>query len=163
MNVCLPQLLWYGNKTFEIDLPDDWDVELCPMRGATRKPLTIEQIESAIQNPIGSPRLKELARGKKTALIIFDDITRPTRVYELAPIVLRELTAGGIDEENITFICALGTHGAHTQHEFRKKLGTSILEKFRVFNHNPYENCVEAVTTKRGTKLLVNREVMEKV
>jgi nickel-dependent lactate racemase len=161
MEIHLPQLLWYGNTTLDIALPDDWQVELCPMRGAARTPLTIEQMETAIHNPIGSPRIRELARGKKTAVIIFDDMTRPTRTYELAPIVLRELAAGGIQEDDITFVCALGGHGALTQHEFRKKLGIEIVQKFRVFNHNPYENCVGVGTTRRGTRVLVNREVME--
>jgi nickel-dependent lactate racemase len=161
MKVQLPQLLWHGNTTLEIGLPDDWQVEMCPMRGATRTPLTIEQLETAVQNPVGCPRLKTLAKGKKRAAIIFDDITRPTRTHELAPIVLRDLTEGGIDEEDITFVCALGAHGAHRQHEFRKKLGSEILKKFRVFNHNPYEHCVAVGTTGRGTKLLVNQEVME--
>ena len=82
-----------GNTTLEIELPDDWEVTLCPMRGENRTPWTIEQMETAIQNPIGSPRLKTLAKGKRTAVIIFDDITRPTRTYEVAPLVLRELTA----------------------------------------------------------------------
>jgi nickel-dependent lactate racemase len=161
MKVGLPELIWYGNTTLEIDFPDDWDVELCPMRGAGRKPLTISEMEESILNPIGSPRLKELASGKKSAVIIFDDITRPTRIYELAPIVIRELVAGGIAEDDITFVCALGNHGAHTSHEFRKKLGTEILEKFRVFNHNAYENCEYVGETSRGTKLMVNREVMK--
>lgn len=161
MRVCLPELLWYGSTTLEIDLPENWDVEICPMRGAGRTPLSLEQMEKAILNPIGSPAIRELAQGKKSAVIIFDDITRPTRPYELAPIVIQELLAGGIAEEDITFVCALGTHGAHTNHDFRKKLGSDILERFRVFNHNIYENCVEAGTTSRGTKLMVNREVME--
>ena len=93
MKVQLPQLIWWGNTTLEIELPDDWEVTLCPMRGEKRTPWTIEQMETAIQNPIGSPRLKTLAKGKRTAVIIFDDITRPTRTYEVAPLVLRELTA----------------------------------------------------------------------
>ncbi len=161
MKISLPELLWYGNTTLEIEVPDDWEVEICPMRGAQNTPLTIEQMEAAIQNPIGSPTIKELAKGKKTAVILFDDMTRPTRVYEIAPIVLRELMAGGIAEEDITFVCALGTHGALTQNEFRKKLGEDIVRRFRVFNHNTYENCVEVGTTSRGTRMLVNREVAE--
>ncbi len=161
MKVQLPELIWYGNTTLEIELPDNWDVEICPMRGADRRTLSIDEIENAILHPIDSPPIKELAGNRKTAVIIFDDITRPTRVSEIAPIVVEELIAGGIDEEDISFVCALGTHGAHTNHEFRKKLGTDILERFRVYNHNPYENCVEVGTTSRGTRLLVNREVME--
>ena len=161
MKFSLPQLLWYDDTRLDIELPDDWDVEYCPVRGADRAPLTLEQMEAVILNPIGTPRLRDLAKGKKRAVIIFDDMTRPTRVYELAPIVISELTAGGIREEDIVFICALGTHGALTSNEFRKKLGQETVERFRVFNHNIYENCVEVGTTSRGTRLLVNREVME--
>jgi nickel-dependent lactate racemase len=161
MKIGLPELIWYGNTTLEIDLPDDWEVEFCPMRGAKRKPLTIDEMKKAIGDPIGSPGIKELTKGKKSAVVIFDDITRPTRVYEIAPFVIGELMAGGLAEEDITLVCALGTHGAHTNHEFRKKLGSDILERFRVYNHNPYANCIEVGTSTRGTRLLVNREVME--
>jgi nickel-dependent lactate racemase len=161
MRIELPQLIWYGNKTLEIDLPDDWEVETCPMRGASQRALSLEEQEAAINTPVGTPPLRQLARGKKKAVIVFDDMTRPTRTYEIAPIVLGELLAAGIDEENISFVCALGTHGALTQHEFRKKLGTDITQRFRVYNHNCYENCLEVGTTSRGTTVLVNREVME--
>jgi nickel-dependent lactate racemase len=161
MKFHLPQLLWYGNTTAEIELPDDWEVEYCPMRGAKRSPLKQEEIEAVVLNPAGTPRLKTLARGKKSAVIIFDDMTRPTRTYEIAPIILAELQAGGIREENITFVCALGTHGALTMNEFRKKLGDGIPQRFRVFNHNIYENCIAVGNTARGTKLMINREVME--
>jgi len=161
MKIELPQLLWYGNTMLEIDLPDDWDVQYCPMRGAKRTPMTIDQMEAAINNPLNSQTIKDIAKGKKTAVIIFDDMTRPTRAYEIAPIVIKELMAGGINKEDITFVCALGTHGALTMNEFRKKLGTEIVENFRVFNHNIYENCVEVGTTSLGTKLLINREVAE--
>ncbi|MEW6442264.1 MAG: lactate racemase domain-containing protein [bacterium] len=161
MKLSLPQLLWYGNGTLEIELPETWQVECCPMRGAARPPLTLAQIEEAIRKPIGTAGLKELARGKKRAVLLFDDMTRPTRTHEIAPILVRELTAGGIREEDITFVCALGTHGALTMNEFRKKLGPGIVERFRVFNHNIYENCVDVGTTPRGTRMRVNREYME--
>ena len=160
MKVQLPQLLWYGNTTLEIDLPDDWDVEFCPMRGAERPPLTLAQMEAAIFDPIDSPPIRRIARGKRSAVIVFDDMTRPTQTYELAPIVLKELEAAGIEADAITFVCALGTHGALTQHELRKKLGATIVERYRVFNHNPYENCISLGTTRYGTPVMINREVM---
>jgi len=161
MNIELPRRLWYDNSTFSIDLPDSWAVSLLAMRGRDRPPLGPAEIERAIKNPIGSPKLSELARGKSSAVIIFDDITRPTRVSEIAPTVVRELVAGGMREDDITFVAALGNHGAHTHHEFRKKLGREITERFRVFNHNSYEHCTYVGTTSHGTKLSVNREVME--
>jgi len=161
MRICLPELLWYGNTTTEIDLPDDWNVEIFPMNGAEVAPLTIAQMDAAINAPIGTSRISELAKGKKRAVIIFDDMTRPTRTFELAPLVIKELKAGGIVDENITFVCALGTHGELTANEFRKKVGPELLAKYRVFNHNIYENCVEIGTTSRGTKMMINREVAE--
>jgi nickel-dependent lactate racemase len=161
MKFSLPRRLWYDNTTLDIELPDDWDVEYCPMRGADRPALAAAQMAEVVRKPIGTPGLRELARGKKRAVILFDDMTRPTRVFEIAPILLQELLEGGIREEDIVFVCALGTHGALTQNEFRKKLGEKVVERFRVFNHNIYENCVEVGTTSRGTRLLVNREVAE--
>ncbi len=160
MKVHLPELFWYENSTVELELPDDWDVQPLPMRGAQRPALSLEQIAEAINDPIDSPRIRDLARGKKKAVIIFDDMTRPTRVDQIAPTIIGELLEGGVSEENISFVCALGTHGALTQHELRRKVGARILERFRVYNHNCYENCVAVGTTKRGTKLEINREVM---
>ncbi len=157
MKIRLPELLWYGNTTAEYELPDAWDVEYCPMRDARRTPLTPEELRDAILNPIDTQRLKNLARGKKSAVIIFDDMTRPTRTYEIAPILIEELMAGGIQEENITFVCALGTHGALTMNEFRKKLGPDIPERFRVFNHNIYER--RHAKTTRKTKSYTKKEV----
>ena len=79
MRIQLPQLLWYGNTTLEIDLPDQWEVQLCPMRGAGRPPMSLAQMETAILDPIGSPPIRDIAKGKRTAVIVFDDMTRPTQ------------------------------------------------------------------------------------
>jgi nickel-dependent lactate racemase len=131
------------------------------MNGYDRAPLSLEEAAGSIEHPIGTPPLLELARGRKRAVIVFDDMTRPTRTYELAPLVLRTLHEAGLTEDQITFVCALGTHGALTMVDFRKKLGSDIVEKYRVFNHNIYENCVEVGITRRGTRVMFNREVME--
>ena len=145
----------------EIELPDNWDAQYCPMIGYDKAPLTTESIKHYINTPIGSKRLSELADGKRRAVIIFDDMTRPTRTYELAPLILKILHDSGLMEDQITFVCALGTHGALTMADFRKKLGSEVIEKYRVFNHNIYENCIEVGKTRRGTRVMFNREVME--
>ncbi|MBW2286170.1 MAG: DUF2088 domain-containing protein [Deltaproteobacteria bacterium] len=136
-------------------------VEFCPMKGGSDAPMSVQEMERAVHSPIASPGIRDLARGKKRAVIVFDDMTRPTRTYELAPIVLRELAEAGLSKDDITFVCALGTHGALTMADFRKKLGSDIIERYRVFNHNIYENCVEVGKTGRGTPVAFNREVME--
>jgi nickel-dependent lactate racemase len=160
MKISLPELLWYGNSTLELALPDEWEVEVCRMRGARRPELDDRAMAAAIRDPIASPGVRELAAGRKKAVIVFDDMTRPTPVERIAPIVVDDLLKGGIQEENLSFVCALGTHGALTRVELRKKIGQEILERFRVYNHNCYENCEEVGTTARGTRLAINREVM---
>ncbi len=160
MRLSLPQLLWYGNTTLELDFPDSWQVRVFPMRGAGRPPMDLQQMEQAVGDPFDSPRLSDLARGKSKAVILFDDMTRPTRVAELGPLVVRELLQGGLDEDHISFVCALGAHGPLSQNELRKKVGEELLRRFRVYNHNCYEHCVDLGTTLRGTKLMVNRHVM---
>jgi len=161
MKFKLLQRPWHDMGKMEIDLPDDWDVQYCPMNGFDKAPLTVEEMATSIENPVGTPPLSALARGKQRAVIVFDDMTRPTRVYELVPLLLKTLHEAGLTEDQITLVCALGTHGALTMVDFRKKLGAEIVEKYRVFNHNIYENCVEVGTTRRGTRVMFNREVMQ--
>ena len=117
-----------------------------------------DRIRELIGSPIGRPPLRELARGCKETAIIFDDLTRPTPVSRVLPFVLEELAAAGIGDDQIRFIAALGAHGAHTRIDFEKKLGPEVLRRFRVYNHNPYENCTDMGTTGRGTPVSINSE-----
>ncbi len=160
MKLQVPQLYWYENSQLELEFPDSWDVHFCPPKGHERPKLSAEEMQRAFDNPIGAPRLRELARGRQEVAILFDDISRPTPTYQMAPFVLRELAEAGITDDHIRFIAATGTHGPHDNNTLRRKLGQEIIGRFPVYNHNPYENCVPVGTTSRGTALAVNREVM---
>ncbi len=160
MIVKLPQFPWYGDTEFEIDFPSSWEVVVCQMAGRDAPKLSEEEIQSAFLNPIGTPRIKELARNKKEVVILFDDLSRPTKVAELVPYVLQELKEGGIKDENIRFIATLGDHGAMKLMDFIKKLGPEVVRRFPVYNHNPYELCTYLGTTSRGTPVSVNSEFM---
>lgn len=160
MKLTVPQLYWDNPHDLELDFPDSWDIHYCPPAGHKRPALREEEMRRAFDHPIGAPPLRELARGRSEVAILFDDVTRPTRTYEIARYVLEELAAAGIGDDHIRFIAATGTHGAHNNVDHRRKLGQDILDRFPVYNHNCYENCVEVGTTSRGTTMLVNREVM---
>jgi hypothetical protein len=54
------------------------------------------EIRRAIQNPIASPRLKDLARGKKDAAVIVNDITRPYPGGLIVEEIARELAQAGL-------------------------------------------------------------------
>ena len=160
MIVKVPQFPWYGDTELALEFPDSWEVVTCRMPGQDTPKLSKEAMKDAFLNPIGTPRIAELARGKKEVVIIFDDLTRPTKVDELVPYVLQELKEGGIRDENIRFISAIGAHGAMKLMDFVKKLGPEVVQKYPVYNHNPYENCTSLGTTSRGTPVMINSEFM---
>lgn len=156
----VPTRMWFEEGEMQLEFPGSWEVVPCLMQGHSTPQVTPEQIKAALDNPIGSPRLRELAQGKNEVVIIFDDMSRPTRTDLLAPYVLEELAVAGIADDAIRFVCALGSHGAHTYQDFASKLGSSILDRYPVYNHNPYENCTYVAETSRGTKLNINAEVI---
>ncbi|MCX6012865.1 MAG: lactate racemase domain-containing protein [Chloroflexi bacterium] len=156
----VPQLAWYEPKELELHFPDSWQVDVHNIAGYNRPALTDEQIKESIQKPIGMSPIREKARGKKEAVIIFDDIHRVTRVAKIVPFLLEELAAAGIPDSNIRFIAALGSHGAMNRIDFVKKLGEQVVSRFLVYNHNPFVNCTYVGTTSFGNKICVNAEVM---
>jgi len=149
---------FYGDDEIELALPDYWEVDVRRMEGHGQPALTDDQIRERLAHPYGTPPLRELARGKKEAVIVFDDLPKPTRTDKLAPLVIEELHAGGITDEHIRFIVALGTHRMLTQPEFAAKLGWDIVEKYMVYNHSIWENLVFKGNTGMGTPVYINRE-----
>ncbi len=156
--VKVPQLAWSGDIDFELTFPDNWEVIPCRMEGHDAPKLSDEGFRKAFARPIGTKPIRQLARGKKNVVIVFDDMSRPTKVAEIAPYVLEELAAGGVDDDDIQFICALGTHGPLSASDFRKKIGEDVVARFNVYNHNIYENCTYIGKTKRGTPVSLNTE-----
>lgn len=162
MIIELPQLAWYeGPKRLKIDLPDEWDIEVCNIAGYNRQPLNAEQIKHVVSNPIGMPSLKEMARGKKEVAILFDDLTRATRPYLVLPYILKELSEAGIPNHNIRFISALGAHAPLNRIDLVKKLGEDVVARYQVYNHNVFDNCTYVGTTSSGNKIYVNSELMQ--
>jgi nickel-dependent lactate racemase len=151
--------LWNDEREIQLSLPEEWDVIECRMAGDDFPPLSNSEIRAAFENPIGAPRIRDLARGKEKVVIIFDDLARPTPVYKVIPHVFRELEEGGVRSDQIRLVCATGCHRALIREEMVKKLGREVVENYPIYNHNLYEHHVNMGTTSRGTPVLVNREV----
>jgi nickel-dependent lactate racemase len=130
------------------------------MKGEGDAVLTPQLITAAIQKPIGTAPLRELAAGKKNAVITFDDMTRPTPAYAIAPVVLAELKAAGIQDENILFLGSFATHRPMTVDEVQRKLGKEIATKYAWLNHACFYGCKELGTTSFKTNVQVNQNFM---
>ena len=143
-----------------LELPEDWEVIHYRMPADDLPPLTEEALLQRIRNPVGMSPIRELAAGGKEAVIVFDDLSRGTPAGVLARLVIRELLAAGMTREHIRLLCALGNHAPLTRADFVRKLGEDLVERFPIYNHNPYEHLVKVGVDSTGQDVLVNREFM---
>jgi nickel-dependent lactate racemase len=158
--ISVPSHLWYENQERELTFPDRWKIQNLNSTGFEKPGLNSKQIKEKIDHPIGSLPLEELAQGKKQAVIVFDDMTRPTPVKDVAPHITAALHRAGLKKDQIRFIWALGSHGAYDMINARKKLGDAIVENYAVYNHDPFQNTVRVGRTPTGVELWYNREFM---
>lgn len=120
-----------------------------------------DPIRGALSRPVQSPRLSELARGKKSAVILISDGSRLSPSYRLLPPLLEELAEGGVPDSAVTVIVALGMHRVHTEEELIQLTGAEVYYRVKVINHSALEeDCVFLGTTSRGTPVILNRHVV---
>jgi lactate racemase len=158
-SITIPWGSWRGNKDLPLTFPQNWKVMVAGMADAPD--VTQAEIRKAFANPIGQERIRKLAEGKKTAAIAVDDLTRPTQAHRFLPFIVEELNRGGIQDEGIKIIMAIGSHRPLMKADQEKKLGKKMANRFPVFNHHPYENLVNVGTTSRGTPVIINRHFVE--
>lgn len=92
-------------------------------------------VRAAMDSPIGSPKLRELAAGKKNAVLIISDHTRPVPSKDIVPFMLEELRAGNPDID-ITLLVATGCHRGTTPDELVHKLGEDIASREHIAVHD---------------------------
>ena len=77
-------------------LPQNWKVlssEDKPFIPGVEDPLA--EVKRALDNPIGSPKLEEIAKPGMEVALLFDDLQRPTPVNLVIPEMLNRLNRAG--------------------------------------------------------------------
>lgn len=122
-----------------------------------------DQVLSVLRSPIGTPPLRALAKGRKSVLIVCDDVSRPTPVHALLPSLLEEIRAAGVPDDGIEFMMALGTHRFMTRGEMEAKLGKDVVARYPVHNHDwkDPEACSFMGKTNQGVEVWINKKVAE--
>lgn len=160
MKISMP----YGKGQVDVEIPDANVIAVAtppsPIPAAEDEAM---EIQSALANPIGSPRLREVAKGKKTAAIIVSDYTRPTPSSKLVPPLIEELLAGGMPLEGITVVFAAGAHRVTRPDEMRAILGEETYARVKSESHDcDAPDLVYVGTTKvHCTPVWMNRTVVE--
>lgn len=153
----------YADQYVRVDIPAG---NLCfDLSPANAPPLADPgaEIRRAVANPVGTPPLHELARSRRNVVIISDDNTRVTPTRRIVPLLLDELNQAGVPDSSIRVIIASGTHRPMTAGEIDEKYGEPVRSRVPVLNHNCHDaaNLVDYGTTRRGTRIVVNRQVVE--
>lgn len=151
-------LLPYGSTGLRVELPDGAYLAV-PQGYRQESADPVDLVGRAITVPLGCPRLREIATGKRTAAIVINDATRPYPARMLVEALLVELRLAGIQETDVTLIVATGNHRPCTHRELTAMLGPELLSRLRVVNHNAqdYGSLVYIGSTPAGIPIWVNR------
>ena len=117
-------------------------------------------VRRALENPIGSPRLRALAETARRVLVISSDHTRPVPSALTMPLLLREIRSGNPDAE-IRVLVATGMHRPTTREELLAKYGAQIVENETIVIHDSRrdEDMAFKGTLPSGGELWLNRLV----
>jgi len=154
---------YYGKGMVEIYLRGANLLPQPHLRSGEALPDVSTAVDAALAAPLGTSPLRELARRRRSAVVLVPDRTRTTPVAQMLPPVLAELEAGGLEPERITIIVAVGTHRPMTKVELERHLGLEVLRRYRVLNHDwkDTDNLVNLGQTPGGTPVVVNRSYYE--
>ncbi|NLL49817.1 MAG: nickel-dependent lactate racemase [Eubacteriaceae bacterium] len=90
-----------------------------------------ELVYQALANPIGTPRLNELAKGKEKVVLVTSDHTRAVPSKITLPILLKEIRNGNPDAD-ITILIATGLHRPTTIEEQKAMFGEEIVKNEKI-------------------------------
>ncbi len=149
----------YGRSRLSCSIPDDEILAVLSPAPPEKVPEDPDRlVREAMANPIGSPRLEELARGKKRVTVIASDHTRPVPSRILMPAILDAVRRGNPDAD-VTILIATGCHRGTTKEELTAKFGEEIVRSERIVIHDCEDesSLVRVGTLPSGGPLVLNR------
>jgi nickel-dependent lactate racemase len=153
----------YGRTGLEVNIPDAYRTQVLTFKPADPLPDPEHAVLELLERPTGTKPLSELAAAKRSACILVSDITRPVPNRLILPPILHVLESAGIAREAITILVGTGLHRACTDEELTEMLGSQILDRYRVENHDGLDRGqhVYLGDTDRGVPAWIDRRWQE--
>ncbi len=149
--------LGFGKHSMSVTIPDgNMRAILLPNEVKTELK-DREEAARALNEPIGSRRLRDIVKKGEKVCIITSDITRPMPSKLVLPLILKELQQAGAESADITIVFALGNHRPHTEQEKRQLVGDTVYETVRCVDSDQ-QRIVHLGTTSFGTPVDVFEE-----
>ncbi len=160
MKIKLP----YGKINKEVEIEDtrlqgvllSQTHEYTPEKGET------ELVQDAVNNPVNSPPLGDLVKGKENIVIISSDHTRPVPSHITMPVLLDTIRKTN-KEGKITILVATGAHRPSTDAELRDKYGDEIVDSVNIKMHDSKkdDDMVDLGSLPSGGSLMLNKIALE--
>ena len=153
----------YGNGFQEVTLPEEkvlYDIH--GNQADVQEDIAAATL-AAVRDPIASQPLQKVVRKGDKVAVIVSDVTRLVRTAEFLPVIISEINAAGVPDEDITIIVATGTHRAHTHDEDIAVCGKDIVKRIKIHQHDSRNNeeLTDLGVTSFGTPILIDSYVAE--
>lgn len=142
--------LGFGTGVQTVEIPDANISDILTPNAVTYDLTGEAEVKRALEQPIGSPRLRDIVKPGEKIAIVTSDITRPCPSYVMLPPLLDELYAGGVKPADITLVFALGCHRKHTDAERLKLAGERAYREITCIDGDP-TTAVHMGQTRQGT------------
>lgn len=154
----------YGREYLEVEIPDEQvSAELVSEIHYYKPKLSQEDlVKEALANPIGSPKLYQMAEGKEKVVILCSDHTRPVPSKLIIPLMLDEIRRGNPNAD-IRILISTGCHRETLKEELEDKFGSDIIanEKILVHDCDDESMLVKIGYLPSGGELIVNKLAVE--
>jgi nickel-dependent lactate racemase len=153
----------YGKTEIEFTLPPGMSGTLAVSKSMPPIRDMLVAVKKALETPVNSPRVRELAKAGDKVCIVFTDITRASPDHLLVPPLLAELESAGVRDKDMTMLCGVGMHRPSTPEEKVIKLGKAVVDRYRVVDNEPQNPSmlVDLGKTESGIPLSVNKIAYE--
>lgn len=151
--------LAYGSGSLSVEVPADARVVRPTSLPGLADPA--RAVTGALRRPTSGRPLPELVRPGVRVVVAFPDITRPMPNRVVLPPLLAELERLGADPDDITLLCATGTHRPATPRELEELVGTPIVSRYRIHQHAATDDSHVKVGDVDGTPVLLNAHYVQ--
>src|SRR5208283_3803221 len=164
-HVTEPIAISYGRGHLTLRMPAKAEVTMIAKGKLNKIVDPAAAVRRALADPIDSPALVELARGRKSACILICDITRPVPNHLFLRPIIETLVASGIALDRIVILVATGLHRPNVGEELAELVGDPwVKARVRIENHdarNDADHVDLGQTATRGTPIKLDRRFVE--
>jgi nickel-dependent lactate racemase len=153
----------YGRGRLELDLPAGHPLDVLEKKEVPALADPEAALRAAVAAPLGAPPLRELARGRRDAVVVVSDRTRPVPNALLLPPLLEALAEAGLPPEAVTVLVATGLHRPATREELDEILGPRLARTLRVEQHDARdrESHLDLGSSRGGIPILLDRRYLD--